>query len=408
MCDSHANRFAKLALPLLPTADHASPQPSSPVRDRRRLKIWEMRDHLGCSVIGTCLAESDLNKILRKLKVQVPPNMPSHDLHSQFVEAVEKDCPLARAVQKLLDRRHETIIRLVGRTTCEQDLNDIWDRAYQSGRIPGAYWAFQTHAHISDALFRRIFGEVHMLSHVLGRTTHATAQKASELEARIADLEGTLARRSRMQRESLAERDSRIARLERALADLRGSMAVQTPTTNAAPAGKVTIQHNKQARVLIAARERARRAEAQVGELQADVHRLKCQQRALTTKIAVHDDIVDCPGANACQLNVPSGETLRVLYLGGRTGAVENLRMIAERASAEFQHHDGGKQEAVGRIPDLIKGCHVVFCPVNCISHRACLLAKEHCRKLDKGFVPLRSAGSTSFERALKELRVTG
>jgi Uncharacterized protein conserved in bacteria (DUF2325) len=44
----------------------------------------------------------------------------------------------------------------------------------------------------------------------------------------------------------------------------------------------------------------------------------------------------------------------------------------------------------------------VVFCPIDCISHHACLKAKHLCRRLAKPFVPLRSSSATCFARAIE------
>ena len=112
-------------------------------------------------------------------------------------------------------------------------------------------------------------------------------------------------------------------------------------------------------------------------ELEAERTSLKRLIQRLFDHQTYVSEADNCPGARACQLQVPSGETLKVLCLGGRTGGIAKLRTIAETASAEFLHHDGGKQEAFSRIEGLISRCHAVFCPVDCISHKACLYAKD-------------------------------
>lgn len=370
-------------------------------KHRRRLKIWEIREHMECSVVGTCLADSDLKKILKRCGLRCSDDVPSYDLHGYFTQNIKKDCPVSRAVQKLLDRRHEGIIRRVARSEGD-DLTQLWETEFEAGRIPGAYWAFQTHSHIPTELHARIFGEIHMLSHVLGRTVHATAERASEFQARISDLEVKLAKQSKRQRALLEKRDQQISELRDALVESEASIRSQDT---------VTVQPNyndsgaeKRKRALIAARERARQAEARVEELEAALKSAQAVVNASNVRSAVNPTGSDCPGAAACKLHLPDGEQLRVLYLGGRAGGVNKLREIAESASAEFVYHDGGKLEGFGRIEDLISQCHVVFCPVNCISHRACLLAKDQCRRRQKAFVPLRSAGGSTFARALQQI----
>jgi hypothetical protein len=71
---------------------------------------------------------------------------------------------------------------------------------------------------------------------------------------------------------------------------------------------------------------------------------------------------------------------------------------------AELVHHDGGEEHALVRIDGMVEGCDAVFCPIDCVSHSACLRAKALCRKFAKPFLPLRSAGASSFERAVQSL----
>jgi len=91
----------------------------------------------------------------------------------------------------------------------------------------------------------------------------------------------------------------------------------------------------------------------------------------------------------------------RVLYLGGRVSLVPHYRRLVERYGGEFLHHDGGLEESLDGVTRALGTVDVVFCPVDCISHAACLLAKKACRNLAKRFVPLRSAGLSSLVWAI-------
>lgn len=64
--------------------------------------------------LGTCLTHADLLGILRRCRLRANANVSAYDLHAHFLEAVRNDGPLARAMQKLLDRRHEGILPIVG------------------------------------------------------------------------------------------------------------------------------------------------------------------------------------------------------------------------------------------------------------------------------------------------------
>lgn len=92
------------------------------------------------------------------------------------------------------------------------------------------------------------------------------------------------------------------------------------------------------------------------------------------------------------------------LYVGGRDCQVAHLRQIASDFGAELIHHDGGLREAVSRIDTVLPSVDCVFCPIDCISHDACLRVKSGCKKFGKTFVPLRNGSKSSLERALQTM----
>jgi two-component sensor histidine kinase len=370
--------------------------------ERRRLKIWQMRANVQCSVVGTCLSEGDLKKVLARCGLHYNPSMPSYDLHGYFATAICKDCPVARMVQKILDRRHEGILRRVGRAPSTEELSALWIEEFAAGRIPGAYWAFLTHAHVTNELHARVFGEVHMLSHLLGQTAKVTASKVSELQAALADTEARMSRMRARHQQSLEERDRVIESLQKRLQDLTSRSTPKTSIGDSSPRRQRREQRlgQRRERAICVARQRARSAEAAVVRLQA---LLTSTLRAERTLRRSAPDIGDGEPSAAIDNRQP-GKPMRVLYVGGRTGGVDRLREIASGSCAELIHHDGGIEEAVANLDRLLERCQAVFCPVDCVSHSACLRAKQLCRKHGKIFVPLRSSGGASFKRALKLL----
>ena len=93
-----------------------------------------------------------------------------------------------------------------------------------------------------------------------------------------------------------------------------------------------------------------------------------------------------------------------ILYVGGRDCQVAHLRQVASTYGAELIHHDGGLREAVSRIDTVLPSVECVFCPIDCISHDACLRVKTGCKKTGTNFIPLRNGSKSSFERAMHEL----
>ena len=64
----------------------------------------------------------------------------------------------------------------------------MWSEAVRRGEIPGAYWAILTHPVTTQAIIREAFGEVHMLSHLVGSANRADLRRLCQLEAEKADL----------------------------------------------------------------------------------------------------------------------------------------------------------------------------------------------------------------------------
>lgn len=110
--------------------------------------------------------------------------------------------------------------------------------------------------------------------------------------------------------------------------------------------------------------------------------------------------------AKGAETRGPAATDVRsFLYVGGRDCQVAHLREIASNFGAELIHHDGGLREAVSRIDTVLPSVDCVFCPIDCISHDACLRVKTGCKKFGVAFVPLRNGSKSSLERALQTMK---
>lgn len=125
----------------------------------------------------------------------------------------------------------------------------------------------------------------------------------------------------------------------------------------------------------------------------------KNKKQAAQKLLAKGDQASPATPAAKTALNVRS-----FLYVGGRDCQVAHLRQIATNHGAELIHHDGGLREAVSRIDRVLPSVDCVFCPIDCISHDACLRVKSGCKKFGKTFIPLRNGSKSSLERALQTL----
>ncbi len=90
-----------------------------------------------------------------------------------------------------------------------------------------------------------------------------------------------------------------------------------------------------------------------------------------------------------------------MLYVGGHVNVAPHLREHTQRMNAAFLYHDGGIEAHNSQLPGLVSQARAVFCPVDCVSHDACLQLKHLCKRQGKCLVLLRSAGLSSFVTAL-------
>jgi hypothetical protein len=169
----------------------AETEPEDP--STRRTKIWEFSQNLHCSIIGTCLSNGELRQTLTRLGL-AQNDWTDHDLHHKAVSLAAKHDAAAKLLHKALDRRHKLPISQFGKVRTETELTTLWRDAVKRGDIPGAYWAVLTHPATTQILVRLVFGEVHMLSHLVGAANRADIRRLCELEQRNAELEAKLRR----------------------------------------------------------------------------------------------------------------------------------------------------------------------------------------------------------------------
>ena len=382
---------------------------AGPCAARRRIALWDQGDSVHCSIVGTCASVDDLRRVARKTGIEVAPDTPDYDVHGHFVRLSTTDCAFSRAFQKLLDSRFEGALRRVGRARDATALDALWSEMCERGQVAPAYWAFMTHAHVPASLRARIFGEVHMWSHLAGASFRRKNEEATALRDQLQETDERARRVEAGLRAALLARDKEIADLREAVARLRADRlqdAAETSETATVDGEALRRRLDKTGRALQSARVRARMAEARLREIENGPGRRGQAGTAATEAAPAPRSPVASPvRIETGPLPPAAGERPRaILYVGGMHGHRDRLRGIAEAFNATFLHHDGGVEDAPQRLDHLLPSVDCVFCPVNCVSHDACLRAKKICQKLNKPFVPLRSTGQTAFRKALQTL----
>src|SRR5262249_11928102 len=150
---------------------------------------------------GTCLSTAELRHALIKLGHKDATTASEHDLHASGVMIAGQRHNGAKLLHKALDRRHRVSINQFDKAKTAEEVLTIWKQAVQRGEIPGAYWAALSHSATNDALLRKIFGDVHMLSHLAGAANRADIRQLRQLEEAKAELEVKTARQQQQLRD---------------------------------------------------------------------------------------------------------------------------------------------------------------------------------------------------------------
>src|SRR5258708_5706855 len=204
-----------------------------------------MHHSMHCSIIGTCLSTSEIRRLLIKLGVHGAESASDHDLHKQGVTLAGQAQGGGKFIQKALDRRHEAAIKQFAKAPDEDALRLLWDDAVRRGDIPGAYWAVLSHPAATDTIMRKTFGDVHMLSHMVGAANRADIRRLCQLEQQNAALSAKIELQQGQLRYGFVERHNKIRllneALSRALAQAPASPAHSDDDLHAAEAALIDL-----------------------------------------------------------------------------------------------------------------------------------------------------------------------
>ena len=372
----------------------------------RRTRIWELSSHLHCSIVGTCLSTGELRQVLAKMGPAADGSS-EHDLHRRGVSSASQRDGAAKLLHKALDRKHRTAIARFDKAGTVDEVRAEWRDAVKRGDVPGGYWAAMTHPAASDALVREIFGEVHMLSHLVGAANRADIRRLAELEAENDRLRAKLGRQQDQLRDGITRRDARIQELNGLLARRIGEEAAaghrDDASERAALEGLVASLEQRlrsESNRRVAIEERLARVADELAREREQHAAVRRHEAALREELeAIEAGLA--PQTAEAETTPSSLAGLSLLYVGGRTDRLGHLRALSEQRGAKFLHHDGGVEDRSGLLAGLVSRADIVLFPVDCVSHEAVTLVKRLCRQMSKRYLPLRSNGTASFIAAL-------
>jgi Uncharacterized protein conserved in bacteria (DUF2325) len=393
-----APAFARGMIPMKVRAPGDAPAGEfTPPAAKRRTAIYDMHHSVHCSIVGTCLSSAELRRLMIKLGVHGADTAGDHDLHKHGVTLAGRSQGGGKLIQKALDRRHEAAIKQFAKAEDENGLRRLWDDAVKRGDIPGAYWAVLGHPATTDAVMRQAFGDVHMLSHMVGAANRADIRRLRQLEEDNAALSAKLEAQQRQLHDGFTARDDKIRllneALSRALTQAPDAAGHESDDLRAATDALIDLDRRLSRETAHRKRLESRIQAATLAQSQAERARQDAVQECedLRRELALVE--VEINGwleqdASAA----PDLGGAQMLYVGGRANQVPQLKALAERAGGAFLHHDGGIEHSMTLLPGLISRANFTVFPIDCISHDAMGMVKRQCRLAGKPFIPLRTS----------------
>ncbi|VAX11200.1 Membrane protein involved in colicin uptake [hydrothermal vent metagenome] len=392
----------------------------------RRRKVWELEEHFHCSIVGTCLTLDELRRLCRRTRIEIETPASDYKVHIAIVSAVIDKSPVARLVNKHLDRKYQSTIRHFARLNSASELKNRWKEMVSQGEIAAAYWSLVTHPLASEQLLFRVYGEVHMLSHLSGASTRIDMQALVRLRRRIPELERELVKTRAELLRRMHEKDGVIQTLDKRLVEslevehkLRGDKERLRILESGETLTHLRIQNEEYVGKLQKLQARVKRSEVVEEEQrqQALTHssRSLCLEGQLAELAAERDalevtleklllpDCTQCENGSFCNRDIDLCGRC-ILYVGGRNRLCAHFRALVERQNGCFIHHDGGQEESSHRLESLLSGADAVLCPLDCVSHDAVHRIKRDCKRQGKRLLLLPKSSLSSFTKGLHEL----
>ena len=387
--------------------------PDLPAARPRRGTLADLDRHLHCSIIGTCLTTGELRRLVPRFAPHIDRKRATDlEIHHAAVELSCEGGPARKEINKALDTRHALAIRTFRTAGDDAALRALWRDAMARGEIPGAYWALMTHPCLTPDVRALAFGDVHMLSHLVGASNRADIRRLVALE----DECQALRERSERQQARLRDVGVRHAETVRDLEARLQALAAQRPQADPDEAQDELARLRAQLAERDADVElhRARRAgaeqkladsEARATALQVAFERARDEAAAARIEAAAAEQALAAfADASDASAPLPRLDGVSVAYVGGRPGATAVLARLVAAAGGELLLHDGGVEERKGTLAALLSRADLVVFPVDCIGHNAMHTIKRICEQTALAYHPVRSAGVASVVLLLQRL----
>lgn len=389
-----------------------------PVKTDRpsRLKLWQMQEKLLCPVVGSCLPMRDLAALCGRFGLYADRG-DEFSLHAEAIRQVRSKTPFAIALQKFLDRRYQTTLKTFESASHDEAVLALWRQHLRTGNVAGALWAAATHPASRAETWNRIYGDIHMLSHQMGAGQIADVRRMAALEEENSELRHLIEtlRQEQARRETHWQERLRIQR-DHSDADQARNQEILTlkACIERYESGEAMLEIGRKLMTLSTANEhllvlaaKARQYEQEIKTMKETLENVRRERDTLAAErealesLLLEDDSASCDSRCEERDCPVAGREQRILCVGGRSQLLGHYRRLAQRLGIRLIHHDGGEEESLSRLPDMINGADAVICPTDCVSHPAYYRIKNQCKRLGKPCLMFKGAGVSSFAAAL-------
>lgn len=384
------------------------------VRTSRRPRLWEMEHKCHCPLVGVCFDMPEMRKLVGKV-MHLPRDYADFEIHSTAVKECGSHTRLAGLLHKELERKYGLYVQQYKAVKDAEGLYALWCKAVDEGNIAGPLWAILSHARCNEALSHVIYSDVHMLQHQVGAGHRIEQRALLQLRQENAALGREMAG---IQQRFTQYRDARvteIAELKTQLTEMKAELVRHQSLAEQA-ASKLEslrpIEEDLDSRMLL--NERLARSEAEAGELRAQLAQaVRELQQAMSDNRRLEQELARLSGEQS-EVEAEAERPMRevklngctVLCVGGLGSATARYRHLVEQRGGAFLHHDGGTEENLRRLENVIGTADAVICQTGCISHNAYWRVKDQCKRTGKPCTFVENPSLSSFLRVLDSLEI--
>ncbi|ABI58990.1 DUF2325 domain-containing protein [Nitrosomonas eutropha] len=386
----------------------------------KRMKLWELDRTHHCPVIGLCLPPSDLECFARHFHFNAPTNN-AHALHVEAVCCATSRNAVSETIHKRLDRLHRSYIKQFEAAKTDNEVLTLWRTHFSNGKVAGPLWAALTHKRISSETREEIHDTVHMHMHEAVAKLSAMQNRVSQTEQTLKELteqleltKGKHAQTELRLRQRLEQATVEIRQLQQSRREddtLRQRLKMLESGYTMISMGQrlmLLTTENEQLQIKVAQADELKRSLKKachnLTELYRERDTLHTERDTLENLLLAFSATHTMDKESADIVDAPTASYDCILCVGGRSAQLPHYRVLARQFGFKLSHHDGGQEDALSRLPEMVYGATAVICPTDCVSHAAYYQIKRLCRLGRKPCLLFKGTGISSFATALAKI----